>query len=162
MQLRCGMNASTLAASPHETERVRRHTRPEINGRIDADIARTVRLYSGQQRDVITARLRELDEEWDVERVLEVNASSLALGGVVLGATMNRKWLFLSAGVLGFLFLHGTQGWCPPLPVLRRMGIRTRDEINRERFALKYLRGDFDTLEDGRTDPLRLAEVISR
>ena len=35
------------------------------------------------------------------------------------------------------------QGWYPLLPLFRRMGIRTRQEIDREKFALKTLRGDF-------------------
>jgi hypothetical protein len=45
--------------------------------------------------------------------------------------------------VAGFLLQHALQGWCPPLPVLRRLGVRTADEINQERYALKALRGDF-------------------
>jgi len=49
--------------------------------------------------------------------------------------------------VFGFFFQHATQGWCPPIPVFRRMGVRTRREINRERYALKALRGDFDAPE---------------
>ena len=28
--------------------------------------------------------------------------------------------------------------------MLRRLGVRTNDEINQERYALKALRGDFD------------------
>ncbi|WP_407921819.1 hypothetical protein, partial [Corallococcus sp. AB049A] len=27
-----------------------------------------------------------------------------------------------------FLLQHGLQGWCPPLPLLRRLGLRTRGE----------------------------------
>lgn len=84
-------------------------------------------------------RIQTLDEEWDIERVLEVNASTLAFTGLLLGSTINRKWLALPAAVLGFLFQHGVQGWCPPLPVLRRMGVRTRGEIDREKYALKAL-----------------------
>lgn len=149
--------------SPLETERVRRHTAPEWNARIDERIARNIRLYTGQPREVINARLDELDREWDIERVLETNASTLAFTGVVLGAALDRRWLLLSAGVLGFLFLHGTQGWCPPLPAMRRAGIRTRDEINRERFALKHLRGDFEALgaERESPEPERLAEMAA-
>ncbi|HJS07611.1 MAG TPA: hypothetical protein VJ809_08115, partial [Pirellulales bacterium] len=45
--------------------------------------------------------------------------------------------------VLSFLFQHAVQGWCPPVPVLRRLGVRTREEIDREKYALKALRGDF-------------------
>jgi hypothetical protein len=44
---------------------------------------------------------------------------------------------------MGFLLQHAVQGWCPPLPLLRRLGVRTADEINEERYALKALRGDF-------------------
>lgn len=71
-----------------------------------------------------------------MERVLEVNASALALTGLVLGLTVDRKWFVLPAAVLGFLLQHGIQGWCPPLPVLRRLGTRTRGEIDREKYAL--------------------------
>jgi hypothetical protein len=47
---------------------------------------------------------------------------------------------------MGFLLLHGVQGWRPPVPVLRRIGVRTRSEIDREKFALKVLRGDFQSV----------------
>jgi hypothetical protein len=52
----------------------------------------------------------------------------------------------LSGAVLGFLLQHATQGWCPPVSVLRRRGVRTRREIEAERYALKALRGDFSGL----------------
>jgi hypothetical protein len=42
---------------------------------------------------------------------------------------------------------HAVQGWCPPLPILRRMGFRTAREIDTERTALKALRGDFARVE---------------
>jgi hypothetical protein len=35
-----------------------------------------------------------------------------------------------------FLLQHGLQGWCPPLPVLRRLGVRTQREIDAEKYAL--------------------------
>ena len=43
----------------------------------------------------------------------------------------------------GFLLQHAVQGWCPPVPVFRRLGVRTQTEIDEERYALKALRGDF-------------------
>ncbi len=49
-----------------------------------------------------------------------------------------------------FLFQHAVQGWCPPVPVLRRLGFRTTYEIDRERYALKALRGDFDGVAQAR------------
>lgn len=39
--------------------------------------------------------------------------------------------------------MHAVQGCCPPVPLLRRLGLRTREEIERERYALKALMGDF-------------------
>jgi len=39
--------------------------------------------------------------------------------------------------VTAFLLQHAIQGWCPPIPILRRFGFRTADEINRERYALR-------------------------
>jgi hypothetical protein len=41
------------------------------------------------------------------------------------------------------------------MPVLRRLGVRTRSEIDREKFALKALRGDFKNVDL----PDRAAEV---
>ncbi len=59
-----------------------------------------------------------------------LNAPGIALVGTVLGATVNRKWLLLPGGfVLPFLAQHALQGWCPPVSLFRRLGIRTRREI---------------------------------
>jgi hypothetical protein len=70
-------------------------------------------------------------------------ASALAFTGVVLGLLWNRKWLAIPCLVLPFLFQHAVQGWCPPIPILRRKGVRTRKELDEEKYALKALRGDF-------------------
>lgn len=81
-------------------------------------------------------RLDELEREWDVERVLQVNASSLAMTGLALGVTRDRRWLLIPFVVFSFFLQHAVQGWCPPVPVLRRLGVRTRQEIDRETHAL--------------------------
>ena len=73
-----------------------------------------------------------------------MNAGIVSLSGVVLGALASRRFLILPAVVLGFFFQHATQGWCPPLPVFRKMGVRTRREISLEKHGLKALRGDFE------------------
>ena len=79
-----------------------------------------------------------------MERVIEANASVLAVTGLFLGVTVDRKWLLLPGVITVFLFQHAIQGWCPPIPILRRLGVRTSAEINEERYALKALRGDFN------------------
>jgi hypothetical protein len=58
----------------------------------------------------------------------ETNAAALAFTGLVFGITRNRKWLIVPSIVLPFLSQHAIQGWCPPVPVFRRLGVRTRDE----------------------------------
>jgi hypothetical protein len=41
----------------------------------------------------------------------------------------------------------------PPIPLFRRLGVRTAREIERERYAIKALRGDFDDIPaPGRAD----------
>ena len=85
-----------------------------------------------------------LDEEWDIERAIEANASTLALFGALMAALRrDNRWLALPIAVTAFLLQHAIQGWCPPVPVLRRLGFRTSYEIEEEREALKALRGDF-------------------
>lgn len=124
-------------------DRVRKHTAPEVNRSIDEKTALRIQTYV-QARSEISRRLADLDREWDMERVLETNAATLALSGSLLGLFVNRKWLLLPAFVSAFLLQHAIQGWCPPVAPLRRLGVRTRQEIEKERYALKVLRGDFD------------------
>ena len=126
-----------------EHERVRANTAAEINWRIDRQIEDSVRHYAQQSKEKISRRIWELEQEWDIERVLETMASSLSLAAIALSVTNHRRWIILSGVVLTFFLIHAIQGWCPPIPVLRRLGVRTREEIDRERYALKLLIGDF-------------------
>lgn len=147
-----------MVLSPTQGDRVRANTVPEINRRIDEQIERNIRHYSGQTKEEIYRRIQELDQEWDFERVLETIASSVSLTGIVLGATVDRKWFLVSTIVLSFLLVHAIQGWCPPLPILRGLGIRTREEIARERYALKALAGDFAGIS---REPSRVEQTLA-
>ncbi len=140
----------SMAVSGGEADRVRANTSEEVNARLDREMRERVESYAARGEAEITRRIGELDREWDMERLLETNASALAGVGVGLAAaTGSRKWLILPGVVLSFLFQHAVQGWCPPVPVFRRLGVRTREEIDRERYALKALRGDFRDVGDG-------------
>jgi hypothetical protein len=132
-------------------DRVRAHTNDRINERIDRQTLERVGATAAAGPAAITARIDELDREWDVERYLEANAASLAFIGVLLGALHSTWWLLLPAIVTIFLFQHAVQGWCPPLAIFRRRGIRTRKEIDAEVIALKALRGDFESVTDAVT-----------
>jgi hypothetical protein len=125
-------------------DRVRAHSNRLQNHRIDAQTQQCLERYAAGDREAISRHIDALDREWDVERYLQMNAGIVSLSGVVLGAMVSRRFLVLPAVVFGFFFQHATQGWCPPLPVFRKMGVRTRREINQEKYALKALRGDFE------------------
>lgn len=130
---------------PSTVERVPNSTSSEVNRRIEAQIAECVRRHA-EQPQAIDPRLQNLDREWDTERTLEANASVLGFIGVVLGAFVSPWWLLIPAIVTAFLFQHAIQGWCPPIPILRRLGFRTEREIDIERNALKALRGDYGAI----------------
>ena len=133
-------------ALPSTSERVPAHTKQEINRKIKEKIEKDIVFYTSCGSAGIERRLKELEREWDTERFLETGASSLTVLGSFLGATVSRKWFILPAVVGGFLLQHAIQGWCPPLAVLRRFGVRTMREIDQERYALKAARGDFDAV----------------
>lgn len=130
---------------PSTRARVPAHTPKPVNRRIRKQQERNVRRYAADPA-AIDRRLRELDAEWDIERAIEANASALAFAGVLLGGAVDKRFLALSALVTAFLFQHAVQGWCPPVPILRRLGFRTVYEIEQERQALKLIRGDFGGL----------------
>ena len=131
---------------PSTVERVPAHTAGHINAEIRHQTDGSVARAAAAGPAAIDARLAELEREWDIERALEANAATASLVGLALGATVNRKWFAFPAVVAGFLLQHAVQGWCPPVPVMRRLGFRTQSEIDRERYALKVLRGDFREL----------------
>jgi hypothetical protein len=128
---------------PVTEERVPAHTRVRENQRIQARTLHDVAIYLGASDHTLSERIRELEREWDIERTLEANAASIALVGLTLGVVADRRFLILPFAVAGFLLQHALQGWCPPLALLRRMGVRTAAEIQQEILALRILRGDF-------------------
>jgi hypothetical protein len=132
---------------PSTVERVPRQTSPRVNEQIRRRTERNVARYAHADRETIEHRLSGLDREWDIERTLEANAAIASLVGLTLGATVDRRWFCFPAAVACFLLQHAVQGWCPPVPVFRRLGFRTQSEIDYERYALKFLRGDFRALE---------------
>lgn len=145
---------------PATATRVAQHTSAALNERIRHDTEeRIAALRSDDRHAMITQRLSELDAEWDVERTLQTNFAVLSLVGLALGAKVDRRWFALALGVPAFMVQHALQGWCPPLAVLRRLGLRTSKEINEERFALKSLRGDFSNI-DGAAQPDALAKAV--
>jgi hypothetical protein len=128
-------------------DRVRAHTAEDVNQKIDREAQQRVENAAGLRPEILGRRISDLEAEWDMERWLEMNASALALSGTVLGLLVNKKFFAIPCIVLPVLLLHAVEGWCPPIPFLRRKGVRTRREIDTEKYALKALRGDFAGVE---------------
>ncbi len=124
------------------TTRVEEATASHINECIHEDMSRRIESYRDPDEDRIMQRLDELEWEWDKERTLEANASVAILVMLALGKTVNKKWYLFPAVAAAFLLQHAVQGWCPPLPVLRRLGVRTAREIEEEKQALLAVLGE--------------------
>jgi hypothetical protein len=134
-----------MSASTHPNDRVKEATPSTINAKIEHEMWNRVSKYLNKSSDV-TSQIHKLEKEWDIERYLGVNMSTLALIGVALTYFVHINWLILPAIVLIFFFQHSVQGWCPPLPIMRLLKIRTRKEIEQEKYALKLIRGDFGSV----------------
>jgi hypothetical protein len=131
------MDTSTIVTP--SVARVPLHTSNEVNNRIREEARERIDYYRAHP-DEIGKRIKELNEEWDVERALATGSSCLSLLGMALGVRRDRRWLALTGAVQAFYLQHTLQGWCPPLPMLRRLGFRTPMEIELERAALKEIR----------------------
>lgn len=129
---------------PSTADRVAVNTCGKVNQQIREQTETNVAHFQSASDSEIRQRLQQLEEEWDIERTIEANASSLILAGFGLGTFVDKRFYLLPAAVAGFLLQHALQGWCPPIPILRRLGFRTQTEIEEERYALKALRGDFE------------------
>ena len=127
-------------------DRVRDHSAHGVNRRIAREMNLMVEHCARQGREAIVARLGELDREWDIDRLLMANFA--VAGGVAYVAGLHRylqpppwrtrptRLLYLLGAQFGFLLLHATVGWCPPAAVWRRLGARTKSEIDLERSLL--------------------------
>ena len=133
----------SATVQPLADQRVTARASSLSNDRIQARTLHDVARFCGADDQTLTRRIRELEREWDVERTIEVHAGSVSLLGLVLGVTVDRRFLALPFAVAGFLVLHALEGLYPALPVMRRLGVRTSAEIRQEILALRILRGDF-------------------
>jgi hypothetical protein len=136
-----------------DTDRVRRHTAKSALRCIDDDTAARLLAVAESSPDPHEheARLRDLEREWDTDRVIETEAALNGLAGLLFGMLVHSRALALPGIVASMVFLYAVTGRYPLLPLLRRLGVRTAREIARERYAVKALRGDFAELVKGAT-----------
>ncbi|HAR42466.1 MAG TPA: hypothetical protein DCS07_07515 [Bdellovibrionales bacterium] len=120
-------------------DRVRQHTPPKVNERLDRTTLGNVFHYSGLSPEHMRLRLDELDREWDLDRVNIPSFSLIGSATFLLGKTRDPRWHYVFGAQLGFLLLHSFVGWCPPVSLFRRLGVRTRFEIEAEKHLLENL-----------------------
>lgn len=145
---------------PPTTKRVPFHTCDCDNVKIRQRTIFNLDDYADGNRFHISQRLTELDFEWDTERVLETNAGAAVLISSLIGYLKSKHCCYLMTGSIGFFLLqHALKGWCPSMPIIRKMGIRTEQEINNEKTVLKILRGDFKT---DTTDAEQLLKIVEK
>lgn len=143
---------------PDESDRIRANTSEEINRRIDRYTEDNIRYYASQNEAAITERIDELENEWDVDRLVQASVSGVSLMSIFMGVIGSKKWWLIATAAVGFLGNHAVSGWCPTAALCRRLGFRTRQEIDREKYALKALRGDFDDI--GKHEASKIDERI--
>jgi hypothetical protein len=117
-------------------DKVRQVSSPALNKKANEKTQNNIVHYANETDSVIQQRIAQLDREWDMERLLALNASAIIATGLVLGSRVNKKWFLLSGIVTSFLTMHAIQGWCPPVPLFRAFGVRTRMEIDKEKYGL--------------------------
>ena len=142
---------------PSTTSRIKNNTPPGINAKIREDTLNNINLYKDSGTAIINDRIEALNREWDIERILTANA-----GAAVLIASLKclrkSKWFLLTGAVGFFMLQHSLQGFCPPAPILRKLGVRTSEEIGSEKAVLKTARGDFSAGNVSAEEMLAAAE----
>lgn len=128
---------------PATTHRVAAYTNPEINEMIRKNTLENLLCLEDAEEEELSKRIRNLNSEWDTERFVEAKAALCVMGCSLFGIAKNKYWSFLSLIAATFLLQHALLGWCPSAPVMRKLGIRSAEEINQEKTVLKMLRKDY-------------------
>lgn len=141
------MQENNIQHNPYD--RVRNLSPQKFNQTIDKKTDQLLYGLKSQGSAAIRARIRKLDQEWDIDR-----AAMLLVSGVVftqLLATFKKQsriWSWSAMIQLSFLILHSTLGWSPPVSMLRKLGFRTRYEIQEEREELLKILAYEDPLNE--------------
>ena len=130
-------------------DRIRNFSPEKFNKQIDMKTDQLLHGLKSGGPEIIRARIRKIDREWDIDR-----AAMLFYSGILLiqfaGLIKKRQnnWSWVSIMQAPFLFLHATIGWSPHVPLLRKLGYRTRFEIQEEREELMKILSYEDPLNE--------------
>jgi hypothetical protein len=142
---------------PPTSKRIQMSSDATVNNDIRNCTIKSIDTHKNASAELQNKRINDLDNEWDIERILSANAGALVLMTSLLG--LRRSKMFLLTGIIGYFMLqHAVQGWCPPLEIIRKFGVRTAEEIFQEKTAIKLARGDFDQKPENEADMLKAIE----
>jgi hypothetical protein len=131
------MNLQTFSVVKNPHDRVRNHSPKSFNLAIDLKTISIIESTIASGPIAINQRLNALDKEWDIDRVMMAYISGVTIAQ--LAATIKQKnsnWLLGTLVQAPFLLLYATFGWSPSVVVFRKLGVRTRFEIQDEREVL--------------------------
>lgn len=128
-------DAKTYYFLPHG-DRIRANTRAAVNELIDLKVVDNIHFYLNRRPDKLDERIDELSAESDVEQIIFHGTARLIIASAALGLVLNRRFWLVALALSGMLVQLSWQGWCLPLPLLRRAGWRSRQEIDAEKNAL--------------------------
>jgi hypothetical protein len=111
------------------------------------------KLPGGKRRQAINRRLRDLDEEWDLEAALEMAVSAVTVIGGIL-SLRKKSWMILPFGAAALLMRQALMRHAP-LEFLKPFGLRSFGQVQAERYFLKMIRGDFQKWMTGRREKAR-------
>jgi hypothetical protein len=117
----------------------------------------SVRFYGTLGSQAVSDRLRALEDEPDVESMATLALAGTGFLALIFGLAGSRLWKIVAWLSLPLIFIHARGRLGAPVEFLKTLGLRTRKEIEEEKYALKALRGDFRDVggmqADGMPDP---------
>lgn len=126
------MENTLITPALEKARKIKEKVKENIEGKTSSNLVH----YANETEAVIKERIEALDNEWDMDRMLQLNASVFSIAGIALGARVHKNWFILPGVIAGFLALHAVKGWCPPVPLFKAMGVRSRKDIDKEKYGL--------------------------
>ena len=96
------------------------------------------KVASRSEDDTTTSRatsggsLEDLKAEWSYEKVVEVAAAVLTIASIFLNKTQKRKLDEFGESVSSILGVESLRDWTPPAGVLKKIGLRSQGDIDKE------------------------------
>ncbi|MDQ2751550.1 MAG: hypothetical protein M3R72_00840 [Bacteroidota bacterium] len=115
----------------------------ERSNKVDVYTQENINHYY-RNKNHIENRLRQLEKETSIEQIFQLHDAANVIAGVLLSvATRKQKWLILPILIAIVQSVQTATGQRLGTSLLRKYGFRTKDDIDKEKYALKALRGDF-------------------